>query len=90
MARQAFSARGYDGVNLRDLARDAEVTTGRFYANWPGGKAALFEEAMGRPPPDIPAFLSRVEAQCRALPAHLGELSDEAGVIRRLSYGGGE
>lgn len=85
-ARQAFVASGYEGVSYRALAHLAGVTTTSFYGLWPS-KAAMFAEVMGKPAPDVAAFLSRVEAQCQGLPAHLGDLSEDAGEMRRLLFG---
>lgn len=55
-AARLFRAKGYDGVQLRDVAQICKRTTGSIYAHF-AGKAALYEAAMGKPPPDVAGFL---------------------------------
>jgi len=40
----------YEAVTMRVIAKEAGVSTGAIFANWPG-KEALWREAMGYEPP---------------------------------------
>lgn len=82
VARCMFTARGYEAVTLRDLAREAGVSTGAWFGHF-DGKAAIFEAAMGVAM-DVPAFLERVAVECAGTP-----LSDDALTLRKHLIGGG-
>lgn len=47
-ARAVFSARGYPGTTMRDVAEEAGVTNATIYRQF-GNKAALFEAAVAEP-----------------------------------------
>ena len=44
-AKKYFMEYGYEGTNLRDLCRDAQITTGAFYRHF-NNKEALFAELI--------------------------------------------
>lgn len=58
-ATHAFHHNGYDEVTVRGLAKAIGMSTGAVFAHFTD-KAALFEEAMGKPAPDVIAFLDEV------------------------------
>jgi AcrR family transcriptional regulator len=45
-AARHIAERGPEGVSLRDIARDAGLTTGAIYRHFPGGKAELYAEIL--------------------------------------------
>lgn len=48
-AREAFTAHGYEAVNLRELAKSLGLSTGSIFTSFES-KADLYAEAMGHPP----------------------------------------
>lgn len=48
-ARLNFTAYGYRGATLRQIASGAEVTTGAFFSHFPS-KAAIYREVFGHQP----------------------------------------
>ena len=91
-AREAFHHHGYPAVRVRDIAKIAGMSTGAIFASWPT-KAALFQEAMNEPAPDIPAWLKHL-AESIALvrgdderAALLTEIADDAMALHRRICG---
>lgn len=88
VAQEAFSTKGYDEVTMRTLAQAAGVSTGAYFAHWTG-KAHLYADATGNPPPDVPAFLERVAITTSGYPGALGDLSEDALALRKVLTGVG-
>lgn len=65
VARRMFQHDGYDEVTIREVSKAAGYSTGAVYTHFKD-KAAMFEEAMGEPAPDMIAFLDEVIATARA------------------------
>lgn len=87
-AQKAFHNEAYDEVTLRILARSIGMSTGAIYAQFED-KAALYEAAMGKPAPDVGAFLARVAITCAGYPGALGDLAKDAEALRRQVIGAG-
>ncbi len=81
-----FQLYGYESMTLRQLARDAGMTTGGIFSNFTG-KADLFEAAMGRPAPDMKAFLEKAAGCLYYAPPMLEELAKEAAQMRADLFG---
>ena len=75
-----FRKQGYEEVTTRQIAVAAGVSTGALF-NCFKDKAALFEAAMGEPPPDLRAFLTKLAASDSPFAA-------EAEHLRRHLLGG--
>ena len=91
-AREAFHHRGYDSVRMRDVAKIAGMSTGAIFSNWLT-KAELFQEAVGEPAPDIPAWLAHLSESIALVrgdderAALLTEIADDAMKLRRRIIG---
>jgi len=82
-ASLAFAERGWDGVNLRDLARSQGLSTGAVYQHF-ASKAALWRAATDTDPPDVLAFLGRVQVRASLSSP---DLAAEAEALRRALFG---
>lgn len=49
-AKAVFEARGFSAATVRDIAANANLSTGAIFAHF-SGKEALFTAAMGKPAP---------------------------------------
>lgn len=58
-ARELFRQRGFERATLRDVAKAVGMSTGAVFASFKD-KADLYAQAMGKPAPDIRAFLTRL------------------------------
>lgn len=92
-AKTLFEHHGYDAVTIRQVAKEAGMSTGSIFAHF-DGKAALFEAAMGRPAPDAAAFLKELCEHYLALtdPAKIGALlpfAYRADILRKDLTGNG-
>lgn len=69
-ARRLWAEPGsYEATTMRVIAKEAGMSTGAIFANWPG-KEELWREAMGYEPPRDCAEVRRVLLEAaRALPA---------------------
>ena len=86
IAHEAFRHQGYEEVTFRSLANIAGVSTGAFLYHWKS-KAELFSDVMGRPAPDLAAFLAQVAVTCAGYPGAVGELAMEAEQLRKTLIG---
>jgi AcrR family transcriptional regulator len=60
-AGRGFRLRGYDGLGVDQMAREAGVTSGAFYGHF-GGKAEAFREAIGTGMADLKAGVLHFQA----------------------------
>lgn len=56
VAKDLFTAQGYEPVGIRDVAQAAGFSTGAIFASFTD-KRALYEAAMGPIPPAVRRFL---------------------------------
>lgn len=74
-AKALFEAQGYEQATIRDIAREAGMSTGALFANW-RGKAEVYAAVYGHAPID-PETARRM----------LGVLESLRTLIRRTSRG---
>lgn len=65
-AKAEFAQRGYEAANMRAIAAAAGMSTGAIFAHFTD-KAALWAAAMGRPAPDVRAFIAELAARGETL-----------------------
>lgn len=83
-ARTLFTTKGYEAVHMREVAAACGRSTGSIFSNFPS-KEALFAAAMGRPAPDVKAYLRRAVELGPHAP--LMEMSSEAHRLLGDLYG---
>lgn len=83
-AAKLFARKGYDAVNMRELAHAAGYSTGSIFSHF-AGKAELYEAATGQSAPDIAGFLRQLIMADPYMP--VGNVQEQAGALRAQLFG---
>lgn len=85
-ARPIMLAEAYDAYDIRRLAREAGLSTGAIFSNWPG-KAAFYEDVVGFPPPWRPISAAMKDGRLYLLLVDYSKETNAAGVAAMNAEG---